>query len=124
MTQAHPLTQPQTSAHPALQYTGTLVSDAQVRTKVLPGDGHTVPVLCLSVELHNDWCTRMTLEQPFPAGCHDLCQATARKHKAGGQITFDVQMDALELRAHHVGYSHPLPAADAPVAAAVADLFA
>lgn len=113
-----------TSAHPdQLQYTGTLLRPAQVRT-ALEGDHHSVPVLCMDVALDNALRTHVHVEQTFPAGCHDLCQSAASKHKAGSRVTFTVPLDHIAITARQVTAIQALPAADAAAAPAVADLFA
>ena len=70
-----------------LALTGTLLHTAQVRTKVLDGEGHAVPVLCMDLELDNALHTHVHSEQPFPADQHTQCEAIARQYKKGTRIT-------------------------------------
>lgn len=122
-------TQPQTSAHPApfpdvtsLQYTGTLLRDAQVRNVVV-NDGHTVPVLCLDVELDNALRTHLHVQQTYPAGCHDLCQAAAKNHRERSRVCITAPLDHVAITAKHVTHIQALPVPP-KVAEPVADLFA
>lgn len=130
MLHTQPHTQPQTSAHPApiaLSYTGTLLRPAEVRTAV-EGDHHSVPILCMEVALDNALRTHVHVEQTYPPGCHDLCLSAARKYKSGSRVTWTVPLipGSVALINRHVTYIEVLhiAAADAPVAPAVADLFA
>ena len=121
------------SAHPtpqatSLQYTGTLLSNAHVRSAVLPGDFQTVPVLCLHVEIDNALRTHLHVEQTYPPGCHDLCQAAAKTHREHSRVCVTVPLDHVALTARHVTTIQALPAAPVVGAltptTAVADLFA
>lgn len=89
-----------TSAQPAatadFEYTGTLLHGAQVRSKVLDSDGHTVPVLCLDIELDNGLRTPMHIEQPFPIGQH--AQATAAAHRLRKDMRVTVQAPLIGVR--------------------------
>lgn len=120
-------TQAQTSAHPALQYTGTLLFNPQVRT-ALDDDHRSVPLLCMEVVLDNTLRTHVHVEQTYPAGCHDLCLTAARKYKSGSRVTWTVPLtpESVALITRHVTHIEALPAAPVLGASAVAeaDLFA
>lgn len=82
------------------EYTGTLLHRAEVRTAVLDGEGHSVPVLCMDVELHNDFHTRTHFEQPYPVGHYAQAEAAAHRLKKGAVVTVqaplvDVRISAL-----------------------------
>lgn len=95
----------------ALQYTGTLLRNAQVRTSVQPSDGHTVPVLCLDLQIDNALQTHLHVEQVYPAGCHDLCHTAAKRHKEGLRVCVTVPLEHIHLTAKHVTHIEALPAA-------------
>lgn len=79
-----------------LEYTGTLIADAQARTKVLDSEGHSVPVVCLDLELDNTLHTLMRSEQPFPLDHYAQAHARAHQLKKGMRVT--VQAPPLDLR--------------------------
>ena len=80
-----------THTHPATtalcEYTGTLLHNAEVRTKVLGSEGYAVPVLCCDLQLDNGTHNTVHSEQPYPAGCHSQCEAAAKRLKKGDRIT-------------------------------------
>ena len=126
MLHTHSQTSAQAMPHaPSLQYTGTLLSNAHVRSAVVPGDFQTVPVLCLHVEIDNALRTHLHVEQTFPAGCHDLCQAAAKTHREHSRVCVTVPLDHVALTAKHVTHIQALPHPPvAPKVAEAADLFA
>lgn len=100
----------QTSAPPTFaQYVGTLRHSAQARTKVIDGEGHVVPVLCLDLELDNAHHTQMHVEQPYPAGQHTLAQAAALKLKAGMRVTVVAPLVGMQLIANNTAHVHLVP---------------
>jgi len=104
------------SAHPALaEYTGTLLHAAQVRTAVLDHEGHSVPVLCLDLELDNALHTHMHVEQPFPTGHYSQAAAAAHRLKKGTRITVQAPLVGLRLVAANASHIHPLdPTTETP----------
>jgi len=79
-----------------LEYTGTLLHQAEARTDLLDADGHAVPVLCLDLALDNPLHTPLRVKQYFPTGAHAQAHAAAHRYKAGQRIT--VQVPLLSLR--------------------------
>ena len=79
-----------------MAYTGTLLDKAEVRTKLLDGTDHAVPVVCMDVELDNEMRTRMHVERPYPMGAHSEAKADAAALKRGMHVT--VNAPALDLR--------------------------
>jgi hypothetical protein len=77
-------------------YTGTLLDKAEVRTKLLDGTEHSVPVVCMDIELDNSMHTRMHVERPYPMGAHSEAKADAAALKRGMHVT--VNAPALDLR--------------------------
>lgn len=90
-----------TSAHipptAVAEYTGTLLHSAEARTKVLDGEGHAVPVLCMDVELDNQLHTHLHSEQPYPAGHHAQCLAAAKALKKGTRVTVHAPLIGMRL---------------------------
>ena len=81
---------------PLMQWTGVLLHKAEARSKQLDPEGHVVPVLCLDIELDNALRNHMHVEQPFPAGQHQQCEAAAHRLHKGMRVT--VQAPSLDLR--------------------------
>lgn len=88
-----------TSAQPAVmaEYSGTLLHPAEVRTKLLDGEGHAVPVVCLDVELDTILRTPFRLVQYFPAGQHIQAQAAAHRYHKGQHISFSVPLVSVSI---------------------------
>jgi hypothetical protein len=82
-------------------YTGTLLHRAEVRTAVLDGDGHSVPMLCMDVELHNDFHTRSHFAVPYPIGHYAQAEAKAHGLKKGDQVTVSAPLLDVRLSAHN-----------------------
>lgn len=99
-------TSAQTQAH--AEYTGTLLHAGEARTKVLDGEGHAVPVLCLDVELDNALRTPMHIEQFFPLGHHAQAHAAAQRFSKGQRVTFSVPLVSVALKgiAAHIHTHH------------------
>ncbi len=106
------------SAHPAsaaqpwpdAQYTGTLIAPAQCRMRAVDTDGHMAPVLVLDLELDTALRTRMRVEQPFPADAHAACEAAAKRHRVGSQVSIQAPLAGLRLVATQTRHVHVLAA--------------
>jgi hypothetical protein len=70
-----------------MAYTGTLLDKAEVRTKLLDGTEHALPVVCMDIELDNEMHTRMHVERPYPMGAHSEAKADAAALKRGTHVT-------------------------------------
>ena len=88
------------------EYTGTLLHGAQARTALLDAEGHSVPVLCLDLELDNALHTHMHVEQPFPAGHHTQAAAAARRLTKGTRVTVQAPLVGLRLVASNTTHIH------------------
>lgn len=102
----------QTSAHAPkhlLQWSGTLIHAAEYRTRILDGQAHSVPVLCMDIELDNTLHNVMHVEQPFPADQHKQAEAAARRLKKGMHVTVDVPPLDLRFTARNVSHIHVTP---------------
>jgi hypothetical protein len=91
-----------TSAPALLEYTGTLIHAAEARTQVLDADGHTIPVLCLDIALHN----LMHVEQPFPFDHYAQAMAAAHRLKKGMRVTVQAPPIDLRLIARNTAHIH------------------
>lgn len=104
-----------------MQYTGTLLRQAEARTTVLDREGHTVPVLCFDIELDCPFRNHMHIEQPFPVGHFTQAVAAAHRLRKGMTVTVDAPLVGLRLVATNATHIHVLPttpAASNPAAAA------
>ena len=88
-----------------VQYTGTLIADAEARSQVLP-TGHTVPALCLFVELDIPTANIMHVEQPFAEGEFVACHAAARRLKKHTQVTVQAPLRGTRIVARNAAHIH------------------
>lgn len=83
----HPITTQHVNL--ALELGGTLMQDAQIRTRVA-GNGRTVSVLRLDIENHNTTpATPYVVEQEFPELQYNQCEQLAKQLIRGRYVTFD-----------------------------------
>jgi hypothetical protein len=92
------------------EYTGTLLRHAEVRTAMLDSEGHSVPKLCMHVELHNDLHTHSYFEEPYPTGHYPQAEARARTLKKGDQVTVQAPLIDVRLSACNATLIHAEPA--------------
>jgi hypothetical protein len=76
---------------------GTLIRNAEVRNKVLDGDGHTVPVLC--VEFTTDSSSHMPVraEHAYKPDQHALAEKHAKALRRGCCVTVQAPLVGLKL---------------------------
>jgi hypothetical protein len=88
---------------------GTLIRNAEVRNKVLDGDGHTVPVLC--VEFTTDSSSHMPVraEQVYKPDQHALAEKHAKALRRGGCVTVQAPLVGLKLVATNASAIAPEP---------------
>lgn len=79
---------PASEALAAMEMTGVLVANAHTAVRILDGEGHSVPVLVMDIELDSLAHNRAHLEQPFPMGQQAQCEAAARRYRRGTRITW------------------------------------
>ena len=79
-----------------MQYSGTLIHGAEVRSRPCDSAGHMVPVLCFDIVSASATHNLVHVEQPFPAGAQDQCEVAARRLKKGMHVT--VEHAAMGLR--------------------------
>lgn len=119
----------QTSALPTdaqAEYIGTVLRRPEVRTRMLDGEGHEVPVLCIDVECDTPLRPHMHLEQPFAPDQRAVVEQLARQYSKGTRLQFRAPLVGMRVIAPNVSHIAMLPAlADsAPAPAATPDLFA
>jgi hypothetical protein len=93
------------------EYTGTLLHGAEARVAALDKEGHTIPVLCLDLELDNALRTHLHVEQPFPIGHNLQAVAAAQRLKKGMRVTVQAPLVGLRLVAPNTSHIHLHPAA-------------
>ena len=100
---------PQLSDQDESHHTGVLLHGAEARTKVLEGEGHVVPVLCMDLELDNMYRNRIHVEQPFPAGHFDQARAAAHRLNRGTRVTVQLPIVGMSLSgtATHIHVINP-----------------
>ena len=91
---------------PDAEYTGTLIHRAEARTFILDNDGHSVPVLCMDVELDNALHNVLHVEQPFPVGHFSQCQAAAHRLKKDMRVTVRAPLVGMRLVARNASHIH------------------
>lgn len=98
--------EPQLTDQDESHHTGVLLHGAEARTKILDGEGHTVPVICMDVELENLYRTHLHVEQPFPAGQFTQAQAAAHRLKRGMRVLVQAPLVGVSLTATNVSHIH------------------
>ena len=89
-----------------LEYSGTLIHAAEARTRLLDGDTHHVPIVCMDIALDNSLHNVMHIEQPFPADHHAQAHARAHSLKKGMHVTVQVPPFDLRLVARNASHIH------------------
>lgn len=95
---------------PQAEYTGTLIQHAQARS-MLPHvtDGHTVPVLCMDIELDNALHNVYHVEQLFPEGHFAQAQAAAHRLKKGMRVTVIAPLITMRIATRNATHIHVIP---------------
>jgi len=99
-------TSAQSAARTVAEYTGTLLHQAQARTAMIDAEGHSLPVLCLEIELDNAMHTHLHAEQLFPAGHHNQAVAAAHRLKKGMRVTVQAPLFGMRLIAANTTHIH------------------
>jgi hypothetical protein len=105
--------QPQTTA--AMEISGTLARDAELRNRVLDGDGHTVPVICLDLVAAGPAHMPVHVEWPQPANAHQAAERLTKTLKRGTTVTVQAPLLGMRLVAAnatqvHASAQEPTPA--------------
>lgn len=89
-----------------LRLSGTVLEHAHMAVRPIDADGHQAHVLIMDVETDGATRGRCRLEQPFPPGQHDQCEAAARRYRRGTRITFEAPIGAAFLVVPNVSHVH------------------
>lgn len=91
------MNRPHPQATADMELSGTLAADAQLRNRVLDGDGHTVPVICL--ELLSTGVSQMPVyvEWPQPANGHQAAEQLIKTLRRGTPITVKAPLLGMRL---------------------------
>ena len=89
-----------------MEYTGTLLRDAEVRARVIDHDGHAVPVLCVELEINNPARTHLHAEQRFDAAHHTQASLAAKRLIKGARITLQGQLADMRLFSGNTTHIH------------------
>jgi hypothetical protein len=109
---------------PQVEYTGTLLQAAEVRTLSPEGQAGLVPVVCLLMELDTVVRTRMHIERPYAPHQRGLAEADARQLHKGMRVKVRMPMECIKLVARQACAITPLPCpAAAQQPTSINDLF-
>lgn len=103
----------QTSALPCdaqAEYIGTVLRRPEIRTRMLDGEGHEVPVLCIDVEAETPLRPHMHLEQPFAPDQRAHAEQLARQYVKGTRLQFRAPLFGMRVIAPNVSHIAALPA--------------
>ena len=90
-----------------MEWRGTLICDAEARTKMLDAQGHVAPVLIVTVRL-DDAAEKnlLRLEQIFDVGHETQCAAAARRLRKGTRISAQGPRAHIHIKQEHVLHIH------------------
>ena len=102
----------QTSALPCdaqAEYIGTVLRRPEIRTHVLDGEGHEVPVLYIDVEAETPLRPHMQLQQFFRQDQRGLAEQLARQYAKGSRLQFRAPLFGMRVIAPNVSHIALLP---------------
>lgn len=99
---------PHPTATAAMQLQGTLAHDADLRTKVLDGDGHTVPVICMEVITGGAAAMPVRVQWPQPAGAHAEAERLCKRLRRGTPVQVLAPLLGMHLVAPNASQVVPL----------------
>lgn len=85
------------AADPLAHFSGHLMRQAEIRTKVLDHEGHAVPVLCMDIQSDGPARGLIHVERPYPFGQQAEAEAHARRLKAGTHVTVEAPLVGMRL---------------------------
>lgn len=94
------------TADTLIEYTGILVSNAQVRNRPIDGAGHSVPVVCVQLQMENASHTLINAEQRFDAAQHAQAKAAAHRLTKGVRITLHCTLADMRLFSGNTTHIH------------------
>jgi hypothetical protein len=80
-----------------LEFFGTLLENAELRTRFIDGYEHAVPVVGLVMVVENSMNSRMRIEHPFAEGQAKQAEAFAKTMKKGMRISTHVALPDVQL---------------------------
>ena len=92
-----------------MELRGALVRNAEVRNKVLDGDGHTVPVLCIEFTTDSSMHMPVRAEQAYKPDQHALAEKHAKVLRRGCTVTVTAPLVGLKLVATNATAITPQP---------------
>ncbi len=95
----HTIASPQNRINAEMVLRGTLSRNAEVRSKVLDGDGHTVPVLCIEFTTGTSSHMPVHAEQTYKPDQHALAEKHAKDLRRGLSVTVHASLVGLKLLA-------------------------
>lgn len=88
---------PHPTATADLQLQGTLAHDAELRNKVLDGDGHTVPVICMEVITTGPTAMPVRVQWPQPVGAHADAERLCKRLRRGTAVQVQAPLLGMHL---------------------------
>lgn len=90
------------------EFTGTLIADAQARSKPVDAQGHMQPVIVMDVRLDNATHNHLRVEQPFAGLQMHIAEAAARRYTKGTRVTVQAPVAWLHIKAENTQHIHVL----------------
>jgi hypothetical protein len=90
------------------RYSGTLMHNAQARTRPSDREGHMVPVICFDIEVDGTTHNVAHVEQPFIHGTQEQAEAAARRLKKGMHVSCDHPATGLRVTLPNTLHVHVL----------------
>ena len=103
---------PHPTATAAMQISGTLAQNAELRNKVLDGDGHTVPVICMEVITQGATAMPVRVEWPQPVGTHAEAERLCKRLRRGTTVQVQAPLLGMHLVAANASQVLPLDPLD------------
>ncbi|MGV0960135.1 MAG: hypothetical protein ACOYB1_09890 [Limnohabitans sp.] len=95
---------PQATA--AIEISGTLARDAELRNRTLDGAGHNVPVICLDLVATGAAHMPVHVEWPQPADGHQAAERLIKTLKRGTTVTVQAPLLGIRLVAANASQVH------------------
>jgi hypothetical protein len=90
----------------AMEISGTLARDAELRNRVLDGAGHNVPVICLDLVAAGAAHMPVHVEWPQPAGGYQAAERLIKTLKRGTTVTVQAPLLGMRLVAANASQVH------------------
>lgn len=90
----------------AMEISGTLARDAELRNRVLDSAGHNVPVICFDLVATGAAHMPVHVEWPQPANAHSAAERLAKSLKRGMAVTVQSPLAGMRLVAANASQVH------------------